>query len=277
MREGEISIQQHHECTSVHEFLKFELLERQKRNPSFSLRAMARLCGISPSFLSKVMDHQKNLSLKQGEIIAKKLQLSEEYTLFFLCLVELSTAAPQTQKLLQRRLSTIRSRKRTVKLAPSINLKSLRWEHLFLLVYVGATKKTNESELVGVSHELGVNLEEVSKLAKELVRAGLLEKKSGYFKRTEVQLLIESQNKSQTLQSIHTHYLDRLKRQIKKNTLSERFSTTEFYSIPKKNMEELKKRTEDYLDDISSLCGTDKDDQILEISLHLNLAPITTD
>ena len=63
--------------------LRGDLLNRQKSNPSYSIRAYARDLGLNSSTLSQILSGKRSLPLKSSKIIAAKLNLdSKESTLF---------------------------------------------------------------------------------------------------------------------------------------------------------------------------------------------------
>lgn len=66
------------------EILEAELLKRQSKNKSYSVRAFCRDLQIDPSYLSKVLNKEAALSLKSANKIALKLELDEEARKIFL-------------------------------------------------------------------------------------------------------------------------------------------------------------------------------------------------
>lgn len=69
------------------EQLRNELLKRKKKNPKFSLRAWARILGLSSSFLSDILSGKKDLSIEKALQIARALKYDERETLAFCRLV----------------------------------------------------------------------------------------------------------------------------------------------------------------------------------------------
>lgn len=59
-------------------FLKEELLKRQSKNTSYSLRAFSKSLGLSSSFVSKVLNGKKNISPKTMMTIASRIEVDEE-------------------------------------------------------------------------------------------------------------------------------------------------------------------------------------------------------
>ncbi|MFL5813129.1 MAG: DUF4423 domain-containing protein [Bdellovibrionia bacterium] len=65
-----------------------EFESRQKRNPSYSLRAFARDLGLQPSNISEILRGLSGLSIQAGTEIATRLQLSDEETQWFVRSIE---------------------------------------------------------------------------------------------------------------------------------------------------------------------------------------------
>ncbi len=56
-------------------YLQEELVLRCKRNPSYSLRSFSKAVGVSPSFLSKILNGQRRITDEVFEKIATNLNL----------------------------------------------------------------------------------------------------------------------------------------------------------------------------------------------------------
>lgn len=74
--------------TSARKFLLDELMRRQKRNPSYSQRALARDLNILPSRLSEMMSGKVGISFSNANKIADNLALPEDEKAMFLDLVQ---------------------------------------------------------------------------------------------------------------------------------------------------------------------------------------------
>jgi len=60
---------------NLKELLSWELNERSKRNPSYSLRAFAKQLNVDSSYLSKILSGRRKLSRRAESSLAKKLNL----------------------------------------------------------------------------------------------------------------------------------------------------------------------------------------------------------
>jgi uncharacterized protein (TIGR02147 family) len=82
------------------QFLNQELVRRTQRNRSFSQRAFAKMLDLSPGELSEILNGKRKLSVKKALLIAEKLTLSPEETLYFLKMTKVT-----------KKLNTIRTSK----------------------------------------------------------------------------------------------------------------------------------------------------------------------
>lgn len=91
-------------------YLRTVFEEKTKKNPSFSLRAFARQCSLSPSTMSRILNGQRKLSPTQAVKILPLLQLnSDEMSHFFTLMAFSDTENPQQKSKL---LSAIRGRQK---------------------------------------------------------------------------------------------------------------------------------------------------------------------
>jgi uncharacterized protein (TIGR02147 family) len=73
---------------SYRNYLRSVLADRIGSNPSYSLRALARALGLTPSQLSHVLQGEKNLSHERALQVATRLGLDARQTEYFGLLVQ---------------------------------------------------------------------------------------------------------------------------------------------------------------------------------------------
>lgn len=101
-----------YEHTSYRSYLKEVLADRTRKNPKYSLRAMAKQIGFASSSLSEVMSGTTNFSLKSARKLAAKLALASDETEYLCLLVQLeSTREPEIRESLLERLTSLRPKK----------------------------------------------------------------------------------------------------------------------------------------------------------------------
>jgi len=75
-------------------FLRAELEKGLRANAAYSLRAFAKRCGVSPSYLSRVLNGQRKLSSRHAALIAQGLGLNPEERGHFLSLLGETAMVP---------------------------------------------------------------------------------------------------------------------------------------------------------------------------------------
>ena len=80
------------EYSSYRTFLRETLIERVRKNPSYSLRAFAKGIGISPAMLSLVQSGKRNFLPDNAAKIARRLGLTGTEAEYFCALVQLEAA-----------------------------------------------------------------------------------------------------------------------------------------------------------------------------------------
>ena len=192
-------------------------------------------------------------------------------------LAEIECSPPKAQGLLKRKAAALRTQNDTKKTFPSEVMSRLSWQHLLCLVSIGLKGSVAEKDLDWLSGFIGKPKSEVPQILTDLVRANLLKKQGSNYQRTEEQLTLESKAHNRVIKRIHSEYLVRLEKLIQTREPDQRYSATEFYSIPLSKMDEVKERAEEFLSEIGSLYAKDDAEGLIEVSLHLNLSPFTSD
>src|ERR1700677_3905549 len=80
--------------------LSAELRRRRMTNPRYSLRAFAHAVGLSPGFLSKILNGERNLSASTAVTVGEKLGFSAAESAHFCELVQMENAPPPLRKIL---------------------------------------------------------------------------------------------------------------------------------------------------------------------------------
>src|SRR5271166_3865403 len=101
-----------YEFASYRTYLKEVLAERVRKNPKYSLRALARHLGVSPSALSEIMNGLGNFSFASARRIATKLDLSNRETEYFCSLVQLEASNdPELKESFLEKIRTLNPKK----------------------------------------------------------------------------------------------------------------------------------------------------------------------
>ncbi len=254
--------------------LKEEFDRLKAKNASFSVRSFARLLGLSPAFLSHVMTGRKKISVKTTLLIAEKLKFKAAERDYFSLLVQFESSGEQVKPIIRSKLETSLLRLGAKRVAAVGAFSRIRWQHLFLLVCVDQKRVFDLKALESFSVLSEMNNSDVKFILNELIDAGLVVKEGSQYRRTDANVVMESDTSNKTLKRIHTEYLSRAAKLIEARTPESRFSVTEFFSIPKADFQEAKNKVEELLDWFSTRSKESEADSVLELSLHLNLSSI---
>ena len=167
------------EFDSYRSYLKAVLTESQKRNPSFSLRAMARLTGMNPSHLSRTLNGQKSISASTAHQISLAFKLSPEESDHFIGLIELEKTDDETRKrrILKRMVERAKSSCRVVTIEAFQIISD--WYHFAILALTKT--KSFKSDPTFVAKRLGITPLTAKLAIERLLSAGfLVHTKSGY-------------------------------------------------------------------------------------------------
>lgn len=157
-------------------FIKNNINHRIKDNPSYSLRAFAKGCGLSPSYLSRIINGQRSLTLSTASKISTYLKLIPEEQEYLFHLIELESVQDEAQRIVI--LNKILKNKKT---APNpISLEAFKmiadWHHFAILSLTNTRSFQPNSKWI--SQRLGIKPLEASIALDRLIRLGLLEKKN---------------------------------------------------------------------------------------------------
>lgn len=242
------------EAASYQAYLKNVLVERAKKNPSFSLRAMARMFGLQPSLLSEVLNGRRNLTEESAIVVAQKLGLDEKERIYFRTLVQLGrTKNPEVKKVLLKQLADLYPRRDKVyDLSVDRFVCISDWHHFAILrlLEIEAFQFTPAS----IAAALGIHAFEADAAIERLERLELLEKSSdGRYRKTEGDLLVQSQEANAALRKYHAQMLEKTISALTQDSPTERFTGTENIVLNPDQLKEASKIFEECFDKILAL------------------------
>lgn len=228
------------------EFLNYELRERQKKNPRFSLRAWARQVGYAnPSYLSHVLKKERKLKMELASKLANNLSLEGKSRRYFELLVMGSATGNEHEK----KMYTDLLRGLRPKKVPQINDLSLE---LFSLIsdwyHLAIVEMTQLNDFQGteafIQKRLGGQLDKrtIRDAVDRLVRLGLIQRdESGNLSRaSENDNVIDLDVSSEAIREHHRQWLEMAKQALQQQTKDERDFCSTTFSFSLKNMEKVR-------------------------------------
>lgn len=224
------------------DFLKFELRERQKADPRFSLRAWARKVGYkNPSYLSHVLNRKRRLKPELAEKLAADLKLEGRPLRYFETIVLGNAGRSDRERQTYQKLSRdLRPRK--MRNSSHISLETFsvvaEWYHVAILEMTQLADFEPNAEFI--YRRLGgkVNKRLITLAIDRLLRVGLLEERDGTLVRSsQAPFVMESPIPSEAVRAYHREMAGLAREAIDTQPSTERdlFGTT--LAFKKANLE----------------------------------------
>lgn len=256
---------------SVSHFLKRHLEKIQEKNRAFSLRAMAQKIEMSPGGLTQIVNGKKRISLKRAYEVSDKLKLNKKDRELFLALSELEQAEnPQRKSELIAKLNKMQTSKQEYFDLEIENFKLIsEWYGFAILECVSTYGSTWKPKELAVHFGLKVN--EVKLTLERLKRLELIEKnKNGHWNRVQGRVISNSLYSNEVATK---HYLSsnaKSNDSLTKQNMNSRITGTEYFSINKDDLEQIRELTYKYLDDLQEIASNSKNpDSTYETMLNI--------
>ncbi len=265
-----MSIQTHQ---SYRTYLRNVMSEKAQRNPKFSLRAMALLLGVAPSFLSTVLKGDKNLSFEMANRFAEKLGLNDSDRDYFCLLVQKeATKDPNLRESLAEK----------VRLA-NPNHTDLSVEHFKVISnplhfsILSATTLTGfEATAKSLAHALAVPQVEVELALERLESLEMIEKNErGFYEKVKANPRVVSQSPNQALRKFHRETLTKAIDSLETQSPQEKVIGSETFTIDESQIEDFRKLADEFFDRALLLAKkSKKKTQVYHLGIQFfNLSP----
>lgn len=242
---------------SAANFLKEKLEERQLRNKSYSLRAFASNIGLSPGGLVQIFSGKKKLSIERAFEIAEALKLSKEQKNLFLLATELdhSNKAERRIELIQR-IKKINPNKVNTSFDLSVDQFKLISEWYGLAILECLSSYGRRMTAKEISRHFGITINEATLTIERLQRLNLIQlSEDGLWMRNQANVLISSKVPSEIIRSYYKSVANRSNDSYEKQTPMEKVSAAETFTFDIDQLEEVRKLTDEYLDNLTELAS----------------------
>lgn len=229
-------------------YLKQELTERTRKNPSYSLRAFARQIGLAPTSLSQVVSGKKNLSIARALNVANNLQLNAKDTDYFLLLVQLQTTKdPVLKEKIMNQISVLNPRGKVSDLSVEYFKLISDWYHFGILMLTEL--KDFEFTFGNIAKRLNIHKFEAEAAVRRLLELELLEvnpKNPKRYRRTKGPLLVKSEVPNQAVRNFHRQILNRALESVDSQTPQEKLIGSEMIAISDETLPKLNELMEEF-------------------------------
>ncbi len=232
--------------------LKWELQERQRKNSSYSLRAFAKFLGVSPGYLSQVLQKQRTLSESAALKFAKKFRWNLRRQKLFLSLVR------------YRRVPSEESREALLQQAEALaELEYLElrqdqfeliagWEHFALAELVGLGGFSPDP--VWVSRRLGISRQQAHEAIERLRKVGILVEENGKLMKSQSNYRIQDAP-IEAIGNFHETHLKKASLAQDKQPLAARDISGTTVAFDKSRLPEVRQLIREFQEKLDTFCG----------------------
>lgn len=229
-------------------YLREVMAEKARKNPAYSLRAMARSLEIAPSFLSGVLKGQKNLSMKTSLDVARKLRLDENEGEYF-CLLAQKDAArdPDVRENLLARLRKHNPSQEVNDLSVDHFRSISDWQHFAIM----SATEIDGFEATGRSLALALEMPqaEIELSLERLERLGMVERDArGVYRKISSNPRVESKAPSAALRNFHRQTLGKAIESLETQGTDEKVVGSETFAFDSSQVDELRKLADEFFD-----------------------------
>ncbi len=239
-------------------FLKNVILEKQSKNPKFSLRLIAKQLGMAPSSFSEVLSGKKNLSYGMALTIATNLGLKSKEVDYFCLLVKRDSAKKLDLKsAIQKKIEGLNPRGPVHNLEVDMFSLISDWFHLALLGILTLDLKNKNIETLAAA--VGIDRRQAEVALDRLIRLGLVEiSKDGQYLRSSTDIFVNAKISTQSLHNYHRQMLGKAADSLEGQEFHERIVRTENIAIGDEQLEQAETLTEEFFAKMSNLTSKAK-------------------
>lgn len=262
----------------THELIKKALKRKQKLNPSYSLRALARDLKLSAAFISRVLNGQQNIPLERLEDLAQVLSLDQ----MNIRDIKVSIATEFLKRLNLDSKTISRTHKSTYLENyedSNITAKSLsilgQWYHLPILELVTCAIKV---DLKTWAKKLNITHGQVKQSFDYLLEEGYIEEKSGQFRKTDKKLRLPLKKSEAIVRTFHRSMLQKANEHMHQHTdetsYRNRLITSTSIAVNPENLQKAKQRLLEAQLEVADILSEGECTEVYDLSLVL--FPLTT-
>jgi uncharacterized protein (TIGR02147 family) len=248
------------EHSNYRTFLKSVIVEKQRANPAFSMRAFAKHIGLGQSAVSQVLSGKKNLSFESASRIAQKLKLEEKDAEYFRILVQIETTRdPEVKKALVLKAQTLNSDHKVRDLSVDLFSTIADWYHAVienLTEIVGFTFTPSE-----ISKTLGISKHEAELAIERLLRLEIIEKDPKHpnkYRRVPEYTLTTSDVPNKALRLFHKQMLEKTIESLETQSPKEKFIGTETIAVSKDSLPQIFELADEFLKKVVKISESSK-------------------
>jgi uncharacterized protein (TIGR02147 family) len=242
-----------------------ELARRQRQNPQYSMRALAKHLGLAPTVISEVIRGKRRIPKKVAPVVAQRLGLGPLEASLFLK----SIAA---NRVTLRGISSYQTNEsEEMVLSEERHYKILaEWEHYAIMSLVQIPSKKMSIEWIAM--RLGITKIRAQECVDRLLDAGLLVKNSSdSFVRTQKILTSTADVSSSALRESHLETLKLAQSKLETTPLEKRDYSSSTMAIDSRKIPEAKQIIREFRRKLSAFLKEGSPDEVYQLSVQLFL------
>jgi len=228
------------------------LVQRQLRNPSYSIRAFSKHLGINHSALSEIFNGKRKVGEKLGRRLADSLLLDEH----------------AQSHLFKKCDSKKNSKERQSELLKADHFKFVAdWYHFAILSL--AETEAFRSEPAWISERLNITKTQAKNALDRMVRLGLLHTKEGKWVATGMGYDSPDGVSYLAVRKTHHQYLELARRALDSQALDKRDFSAVTMAIDPKKLPEAKRRIRAFRDELCGFLESGQKKRVYQFCLQL--------
>lgn len=248
---------------ALQNLLRKVLLERRLKDASYSVRALARRCGLPASAANEILKGERRVSRKMAEKILVKLMLDPIERNNLLALFPENTP----------------SKKKSAALTGVVTSEYLRlssdqfevissWEHFAILSLLKL--KGFKPNVTWISTRLGISTVKTQNAIKRLFRLGLVTKESeGRWVRIKKGVRTTDDVQSMSIQKSHLEDMNLARESILRDSVSVRDFSSATIPVDRKNLPKAKEVIRKAQDQLAELLAGEDATEVYKLSVYL--------
>jgi len=249
------------------QFLQEELAKRCEKNPSYSLRAFAKVCNLSPGELSQILSGKRIPTYKVAQKILGGLDLSPQEESQFL-----GSLALKHQSRGLKRLNKVFKEMKSAPVPKAINIDLFRvigdWYHyaVLMLTYVEGFKPSPK----WIAAQLLISEIEAKLAVERLIKVGLIEERDGTYVSTEEHITTADKHLTTPALKKHTKQsLEKAVYSLENDPIEDRSHTYMTMAIDPLKINEAKKLIEEFTNKMSAYLESGRRTRVYEFGVYL--------
>jgi uncharacterized protein (TIGR02147 family) len=249
---------------TIQNILRASLVDRQTKNPAFSLRSFAKKLGMSPSAISEILAGKRRVSIKLATRILDRLAAPPEERQSVLDKFQAATkpgASAESNQLSAPSQSYIQLS------ADHFHAVS-DWYHFAILSLMET--KIFQDDPTWIAERLGIKVGEAQAAIERMLRLGMI-KIDAKGQKHPSSSSFESPDEvaNVALRKAHHQNLELAARSLEEDSVEDRDITSMTMAIDRSKLKEAKKMIRDFQDKLSAFLESGHQDEVYKINIQL--------